>query len=216
MHEFVHHVAYNVCQIQEPNSLEEALATEHADQWRAAANSEFESLLENETWKLVELPSNRKPIGCKWVFKVKYGSDGKIERFKARLVAKGYAQKYGIDYNETFSPVVRFSSIRALLAYAVQNDLLVHQMDVVTALLNGNLEEEIYMEQPDGYSHPGKEKLVSKLQKSLYGLKQSPRCWNTAFQEFMESSSNKVQPILVSMSRRLTMQLPFLLFTWMI
>ena len=186
MHEFVHHVAYNVNQVQEPKSLEEALATEHANQWRAAADSEFESLMKNETWKLVELPSDRKPIGCKWVFKVKYCSDGKIERFKARLVAKGYAQKYGIDYDETFSPVVRFSSIRALLAYAVQNGLLIHQMDVVTAFLNGNLEEEIYMEQPDGYIQPGKENLVCKLQKSLYGLKQSPRCWNTAFQEYME------------------------------
>ena len=186
MHEFVHHVAYNVNQVQEPKSLEEALATEHANQWRAVADSEFESLMKNETWKLVELPSDRKPIGCKWVFKVKYCSDGKIERFKARLVAKGYAQKYGIDYDETFSPVIRFSSIRALLAYAVQNDLLVHQMDVVTAFLNGNLEEEIYMEQPDGYIQPGKENLVCKLQKSLYGLKQSPRCWNTAFQEYME------------------------------
>ena len=186
MHAFVHHVTYNVNQVQEPKSLEEALATEHANQWRAAADSEFESLMKNETWKLVELPSDRKPIGCKWVFKVKYCSDGKIERFKARLVAKGYAQKYGIDYDETFSPVVRFSSIRALLAYAVQNDLLIHQMDVVTAFLNGNLEEEIYMEQPDGYIQPGKENLVCKLQKSLYGLKQSPRCWNTAFQEYME------------------------------
>ena len=186
MHEFVHHVAYNVNQVQEPKSLEEALATEHANQWRVAADSEFESLMKNETWKLVELPSDRKPIGCKWVFKVKYCSDGKIERFKARLVAKGYAQKYGIDYDETFSPVVRFSSIRALLAYAVQNDVLIHQMDVVTAFLNGNLEEEIYMEQPDGYIQPGKENLVCKLQKSLYGLKQSPRCWNTEFQEYME------------------------------
>ena len=116
---------------------------------------------------------------------MKYGSNGKVERFKARLVAKGYVQQYGIDYEETFSPVVRFSSIRLLLAYAVQNEILVHQMDVVTAFLNGKLEEEIYMEQPYGYILSGKEHLVCKLQKSLYGLKQSPRCWNTAFQEFM-------------------------------
>ena len=183
--DYVHHVAYNAGQILEPKSLEEALTSEHGKQWKDAADSEYESLMKNETWKLVELPSGRKPIGCKWVFKVKYGSDGKVERFKGRLVAKGYAQQYGIDYEETFSPVVRFSSIRLLLAYAVQNDMLVHQMDVVTAFLNGKLEEEIYMEQPDGYIQPGKENLVCKLQKSLYGLKQSPRCWNTAFREFM-------------------------------
>ena len=183
--DYVHHVAYNACQIIEPKSLEEALISEHSKQWKAAADSEYESLMKSQTWKLVELPSGRKPIGCKWVFKVKYGSNGKVERFKARLVAKGYIQQYGIDYEETFSPVVRFSSIRLLLAYAVQNEMLVHQMDVVTAFLNGKLEEEIYMEQPYGYILSGKEHLVCKLQKSLYGLKQSPRCWNTAFREFM-------------------------------
>ena len=110
-----------------------------------------------------------------------------MEWFKGRLVAKGYAQKYGIDYEETFSPVVQFSSIRALLAFVVENDMLIHQMDVVTAFLNGSLEEEIYMEQPEGYVQPGKRHLVCKLKKSLYGLKQSPRCWNTAFRQYMES-----------------------------
>ena len=118
---------------------------------------------------------------------MKYGSDGRVERFKGRLVAKGFAQKYGIDYDETFSPVVRFSSIWALLAYAVQNDTLIHQMDVVTAFLNGKLDEEIYMQQPDGYVKPGREHDVCKLKKSLYGLKQSPWCWNKALQEYLES-----------------------------
>ena len=132
------------------------------------------------------MPSGQKPIGCKWVFKVKHTSDGKVERFKGRLVAKGYAQKYGIDYEETFSPVVRYSSIRSLLAFAVQNDMLIHQMDVVSAFLHGNLSEEIYMEQPDGYVIAGKENLVCRLRKSLYGLKQSPRCWYSAFREYME------------------------------
>lgn len=92
---------------------------------------------------------------------------------------------YGADYDETFSPVVRFSSIRALLSFAVQNNLYVHQMDVVTAFLNGHLEEEIYMEQPEGYVKPGQEHLVCKLKRSIYGLKQSPRCWSKAFMEFM-------------------------------
>ena len=183
----VDHVAYNVCQITEPVTIEEALASENATEWKAAADSEYESLMENETWKLTELPKDRDAIGCKWVFKVKYTSDGKVERFKARLVAKGYAQRYHVDYDETFSPVVRFSSIRALLAFAVQNNMLVHQMDAVTAFLNGTLDEEIYMQQPTGYIMPNNEHLVCKLKKSLYGLKQSPRCWNKAFCEYIET-----------------------------
>jgi len=156
----------------EPKSLEEALQSEHAKQWKAAADSEYESLIRNETWKLVEPPVDREVIGCKWVFKVKYDNDGKIDRFKGRLVAKGYAQQYGIDYDETFSPVVKFSSVRTLIAFAVQNDMLLHQMDVVTAFLNGLLEEEILMHQPEGYTKGGSEHLVCKLEKSLYGLKQ--------------------------------------------
>lgn len=174
-------------QINEPTTMKEALASDLAEEWKAAADTEYSSLLENETWKLVELPSGHKPIGCKWVFKAKRGSDGYVERFKARLVAKGYAQLYGVNYDETFAPVVRFSSIRALLAFGVQNEMFIHQMDVVAAFLNGALEEEIYMLQPDGYAQAGSEQLVCKLKKSLYGLKQSPRCWNTAFSEYMRS-----------------------------
>ena len=172
---------------EEPNTLEEALASQHSREWKEAADSEYQSLIDNDTWDLVELPANRTAIGCKWVFKAKTGSDGAVNRYKGRLVAKGYAQKYGVDYDETFSPVVRFSSIRALLAFAVQNDIIIHQMDVVTAFLNGSLEEEIFMEQPEGYVCPGGDHLVCKLKKSLYGLKQAPRCWNTTLTQFLES-----------------------------
>ena len=183
----VQYFAYKSCHIVEPTTLNEALASDCAKEWKAAADQEYKSLMENDTWDLVELPRNRKSVGCKWVFKVKYADDGNVERFKGRLVAKGYTQKYGIDYDETFSPVVRFSSIRALLAFAVQNDMQIHQMDVVSAFLNGILDDEIYMQQPDGYVQLGKESLVCKLKKSLYGLKQSPRCWNKVFHEYMES-----------------------------
>ena len=113
---------------------------------------------------------------------MKKGSDGSVQRYKARLVAK---EKYGLDYDETFAPVVRYSSIRTLLAFAIQNDMI-HQMDAITAFLNGIL-EEIYMKQPPGYVQKWKEHLVCKLNKSLYGLKQSPRCWNKAFREYMDS-----------------------------
>ena len=175
----------------EPKTLNEALASVHSREWKAATDSEYQSLIENDTWELVELPADRTAIRCKWVFKTKCGSDGTVDRYKGRLIAKGYAQRFGVDYDETFSPVVRFSSIRALLAVAVVNDMLVHQMDVVTAFLNGTLEEEIYMQQPEGYIQPGSDHLVCKLKKSLYGLKQSPRCWNTTLTEFLESINFK-------------------------
>ncbi|KAE8297894.1 Copia protein Gag-int-pol protein Copia VLP protein Copia protease [Larimichthys crocea] len=181
----VEHYA-NVCSVKEPTTMKEAMLSSNAKEWKEAADLEYESLLENETWDLVELPKDRKPIGQRWVFKVKHHSDGEVERYKCRLVAKGYSQNYGVDYDETFSPVVRFSSIRTLLSFAVQNNLHVHQMDVVTAFLNGHLEEEIYMEQPDGYIKPGQEHLVCKLKKSIYGLKQSPRCWSKTFTESMK------------------------------
>ena len=183
---YVRHVAYHLSEVDEPSTIQEAKSSDHAAEWKVATDAEYNSLIENKTWKLVELPPDRKAIGCKWVFKVKHDVDGKVERFKARLVAKGYAQKYGIDYDEIFSPAVRFSSIRFLIAFAVQHDMLVHQMDVETAFLNGKLGEEIYMQQPEGYVKPGEKYLVCKLEKSLYGLKQSSRCWNKAFRESVE------------------------------
>ena len=146
-----HHIPYTVSQIPEPMTMQEAMASNYAAEWKKAATQEYESLISNETWELVELPAGCTPIGCKWVFKIKYNGEGTVERFKARLVAKGYTQKYGLDYQETFSPVVRFTSIRMLLAFAVQHSMLIHQMDVVAAFLNGSLQEDIYMEQPDGY-----------------------------------------------------------------
>ena len=162
------HYAYAGCHVPEPRTMDEAMSGDNAKEWKAAADSEYQSLLQNDTWELVKLPENRKSIAYKWVFKVKYGSNGQVERFKSRLVAKGYAQKYGIDYDETFSPVVRFTSIRALLAVAVQNKMLIHQMDVETAFLNGKLDQELYMEQPEGYIKPSEEHLVYELERSLY------------------------------------------------
>ena len=186
--EFVDTAFLDEVQIEEPKGIEEALKDQ---EWKEAADSEYQSLMENETWKLVKLPTGRKPVGCKWIFKTKCTSDGKVERYKARLVAKGYTQKPGEDYDETFSPVVRYSSIRTLLAFAVQNGMMIHQMDVVTAFLNGTLDEDIYMEQPPGYIKKGEEHLVCKLKRSLYGLKQSSRCWNTVFKQYMESINFK-------------------------
>ena len=172
-------------EIPEPETFDEALSSPHAKKWKLATDSEYQSLIDNDTWDLVELPEGRTAIGCKWIFKVKYNGEGEAIRFKSRLVAKGYSQRHGIDFEETFSPVVRFSSIRTLLALAVQKGMIVHQMDIVTAFLNGELQEEIYMQQPDGYQISGKESLVCRLKRSLYGLKQASRCWNQALKEFM-------------------------------
>lgn len=161
--------------VAEPDTWSEAMSGEYQKQWEQAAQAEYDSLMENNTWTLCELPKDRKAIGNKWVFKVKYRSDGSIEKFKARLVAKGYSQQEGIDYNETFAPVAKFNSIRTLMALIAIYGMDLHQMDVVTAFLNGKLKEEIYMLQPEGFTK-GKN-MVCRLNNTLYGLKQSGREW---------------------------------------
>ena len=163
--------------MEDPLTYAEALARSDSVQWKLAMNSEYSSILRAKTWSLVPLPAGRTAIDSKWVFKTKRLADGSVERLKARLVAKGFTQQQGIDYNETFAPVAKFSSIRALLALAALWDLEVHQMDVKTAFLNGDLEETIYMRQPEGFVQPGKAHMVCKLQKALYGLKQAGRAW---------------------------------------
>ena len=120
-----------------------------------AINAEVDSILQNHTWELVDLPPGNKPLGYKWIFKRKMKVDGSIDKYKARLVAKGYKQKEGLDYFDTYSPVTRITSIRMLIAIAALHNLEIHQMDVKTAFLNGDLEEEIYMEQPEGFIVPG-------------------------------------------------------------
>ena len=170
-----------------PTTYNEAIRSDHAAQWQEAIQSEYHSLIKNEAWDLVDLPEGKHVIGSKWVFKVKYSANGEIDRYKARLVAQGFRQKKGQDYDETFSPVVRPESVRALVAYAIQKGMLIHQLDIATAFLNGDLEEDVFMTQPEGFTQNGQEKLVCKLNKSLYGLKQSPRCWNTALDKTLNS-----------------------------
>ena len=173
-------VALSDQDLADPMSVTEARAAVDRDEWNMAMEAEMRSLRLNKVWDLVEPPPNRKIIGSKWIFKRKFNADGVLERHKARLVAQGCTQKFGLDYEETYSPVVRFESIRVLLAMGAQYDLILHQMDVSTAFLNGELSEEVYMRQPEGFIEPGKENLVCQLRRSIYGLKQSPRCWNHA------------------------------------
>jgi hypothetical protein len=129
---------------------------------------------------------------CKWIFKKKLKSDGSVEKYKARLVAKGYTQKKDFDYFDTYSPVARMTSIRVAIALASIHNLVVHQMDVKIDFLNGDLEEEIYMDQPEGFVVPGKENKVCRLVKSLYGLKQAPKQWHEKFDKVMLLNGYKV------------------------
>ena len=173
------HVVATVCNEQpEPVSVTEVKSSPDKLKWERAMEAEMKSLQTNKVWELVELPPNKKVIGSKWIFKRKMNADGTLERYKARLVAQGCTQIFGLDYEETFSPVVRFESIRCLLAMATQHKLCLHQMDVSTAFLHGELSEEVYLKQPEGFVESGKENLVCRLKRSIYGLKQSPRCWN--------------------------------------
>src|SRR4051812_17062375 len=165
-----------------PSTISEAYASLLADYWKEVVHCEMDSILANGTWEITERPYGCKPVGCKWVFKKKLRLDGTIEKYKARLVAKGYTQKEGEDFFDTYSPVARLTTIRVLLSLAASHGLLVHQMDVKTAFLNGELDEEIYMEQPDGFVVPGHEGKVCKLLKSLYGLKQAPKQWHEKFE----------------------------------
>ena len=145
---------------EEPSTIQQALNSSAKEKWKEALDSEYKSLIKNRAWNLVKLPEGRKPVGCRWVFEAKRNADGSIERYKARLVAKGYSQEEGIDYEETYSPVARYTSIRSVLAIANQLDLELHQMDVQTAFLNGRPEEEIGMSPPEGYKEKGKENYV--------------------------------------------------------
>uniref|UniRef100_H3H8N2 Integrase catalytic domain-containing protein n=1 Tax=Phytophthora ramorum TaxID=164328 RepID=H3H8N2_PHYRM len=178
--------AYVVDSVGEmPTTFKSAMESSDAVKWKDACDSKCDSLLKNDTWDVVPLPKGRKAIGCRWVFRVKENQAGEIERFKARLVAKGFSQKYGIDYDETFAPVAKFTSIRIVLSLAAKYGLKLHQMDVKTAFLNGVLDEDIYMAQPDGYVDEDHPDHVCKLKRSLYGLKQSPRMWNQTIDDFM-------------------------------
>ncbi|RVW89100.1 Retrovirus-related Pol polyprotein from transposon TNT 1-94 [Vitis vinifera] len=150
-------------------------------EWKKAVQDEIDALEKNGTWTITDLPVGKRPVGCKWIFTIKYKADGSVERFKARLVARGFTQSYGIDYQETFAPVAKLNTIRILLSLAVNQDWCLQQLDIKNAFLNGDLEEEVYMEIPPGFEESMAKNQVCKLQKSLYGLKQSPRAWFDRF-----------------------------------
>lgn len=168
----------------EPQTVKEAKESKHWNKWQEAMEEEIQALEENNTWTIVDKPSNVRPIKSRWIFKLKLKADGTIERYKARLVAKGYSQIPDIDYKETFAPVASMTTVRIMLCTAIQNSMEIIQFDIKTAFLYGELDEELYMECPEYYDAPkGK---VCKLVKSLYGLKQAPRQWHKKFDSFLK------------------------------
>ncbi|XP_048323873.2 retrovirus-related Pol polyprotein from transposon TNT 1-94 [Ziziphus jujuba] len=175
----------------EPESFQEAVSHQEKEKWLQAMQDEMESLQKNHTYELVELPTGKKALKNKWVFKLKKDGSGRVVKHKARLVVKGFLQKKGIDFDEIFSPVVKMTSIRVIFGLVASLNLELEQMDVKTAFLHGDLHEEIYMEQPEGFEVSGKENLICKLKKSLYGLKQAPRQWYKKFDSFMVSQGYK-------------------------
>jgi hypothetical protein len=160
---------------EEPSSTKEALKIE---EWRLTMLEEMASIEENKTWTLVNLPQGHHTIGLKWVFKLKCDEDGVIVKQKVRLVVKGYVQQQGIDFDEVFALVVGMESVCLVLAMATHHGWPVHQMDVKSSFLNGDLNEEGYVTQPSGFAVEGHEQKVMKLQKALYGLHQAPGAWN--------------------------------------
>ena len=174
-------VDYDAGEIEDPKTFQQAISGDHSHEWEKAMISEMKSMHVNDVWELVEPSKSQKAIGCKWLYKTKLNADGSIERYKARLVAKGFTQKEGVDYAETFSPVSTKDAFRAIMAMVAHYDMELHQMDVKTAFLNGELSEEIFMKQPEGFIEPGNEHLVCKLNRSIYGLKQASRQWYLKF-----------------------------------
>lgn len=170
--------------LDEPQSYEEAMASQNKADWQQAMQNEYDSLIKNGVWELVDRPHNHNVIKCRWVYKVKQDTKGNFDKFKARLVARGFDQKPGVDYDQTFSPVVRHSTMRILFSLANEMNMDIDHIDVATAFLHSNLQEKIFMEQPSGFECNNKNK-VCLLRKSLYGLKQASRAWNQTVHDLL-------------------------------
>jgi hypothetical protein len=181
---------YAFVSISEPTKVDEAFLE---PEWIQAMQDELRQFELNNVWELVKRPDPRKHnvIGTKWIYRNKQDENGQVVRNKARLVAQGYTQVEGIDFDETFAPVARLEAIRILLAYANHHDILLYQMDVKSAFLNGKLEEEVYVAQPPGFEDPKHPDKVFRLNKALYGLKQAPRAWYDTLKEFLKKKGFK-------------------------
>jgi len=155
-------------------SLNETKLSVHSSKWSNAMKDELKSMKDNDVWDLVELPKRKKPIGCKWVFKTKRDLKGNVEKYKEHLIAKGFTQREGIDYKMIFSSVFMKDSFRNFMTLVAHFDLELHQMDVKTAFLNGDIEEEMYIVQQDSFEAKGSQHLICKLKESIYGQSKHP------------------------------------------
>jgi hypothetical protein len=169
---------------KEPTYFEEAIQRK---EWADAMIEEYQSIMKNEVWEIVPRPKSKDVVSSKWLFKISHPTDGSIEKYKERFVAHGFSQKEGIDYEETIAPVARYTSIRTIIALTAKMKWKLHQMDVKTTFLNGVIEEEVYIEQPQGFEVEDRESHVCRLKKALYGLKQAPRAWYGRIDSFLTS-----------------------------
>jgi hypothetical protein len=168
----------------EPSSFEEA---DKLQVWKDAMLEEYKSIIKNNVWDIVSRPKDKSVVSSKWIYKIKHAADGSVEKFKSRFVARGFTQKEGIKYEETFSLVARYTSIRTIIALDLVHGWKLHQMDVKTSLLNGKIEQEVFVEQPNGFVLHNKGTHVCKLRKALYGLKQAPKVWYDRIDGFLKS-----------------------------
>ena len=166
----------------EPSTFE---ASQH-HVWRDAMMDEYHSIMKNDVWEIVPIPEGKSMVTSRWLYKLKHAADGSVEKYKARFVARGFSQVEGIDYDETFVSVAQYTFIKALISIAAEMGWKIHQMDVKTAFLNGIIQEEIYVEQPQGFEIHERESHVCRLKKSLYGLKQAPRAWYSRIDSYLQ------------------------------
>ena len=171
---------------KDPQSYRAAMQDPRSDLWQEAINKELKSVKDTGTWQEVKVPEEASLVDSKWVFKTKLNERGEVIKYKARIVARGFTQEYGVNYFDTYSPVARLTSLRILLTIVAAQDLELYQMDADTAFLNGTLEEDIYMDFPDGYQRQDKKSTGLKLVRSLYDLKQSPRIWWQLISTYLE------------------------------
>jgi hypothetical protein len=160
--------------MKEPTFFKEAIQKK---EWADAMTEEYQSIIKNDVWEIIPRPKSKDVVSSKWLYKIKHAADGSIEKYKARFVARGFSQKEGIDYEKTFAPVARYTSIRTIIALTAKMKWKLHQMEVKTIFLNGVIEEEVYTEQPQGFEVEDKKTHVYRLKKALYGLKQASRAW---------------------------------------
>ena len=180
---------------KDPTNYEQAMVHNDSKQWQDAMMDELESIKKNDVWELTALPDGRKVIRCKWVLRKKFKADSSLEKYKARLVAKGFTQQSSVDFVDTYSPVAKFASNRIIMSVVATMDLELHQLDVETTFLNGELKEDIFMLQPKGFEIKGLEDEVYKLKSSPYGLKQSFRQWYLKFHRAILEIGFEMNPL---------------------